>query len=148
MPTPRSLAAAAVIKDRIYVVGGYDEGREFATCESYRPASDAWQSCAPMLLPRGSPGLAQVGANLFAVGGGWSGFVGFNERYNPVDDRWTSFETPLVGDWRSLAVASLPGEFYALGGYSNGRRLPFNYVYEVFTNRTFLPAFQAGDQQP
>jgi DNA-binding CsgD family transcriptional regulator len=148
MPTPRSLAAAAAIKDRIYVVGGYDEGREYATCERYVPASDAWQACAPMLLPRGSPGLAQVGANLFAVGGGWSGFVGFNERYDPVNDRWTSFETPLVGDWRSLAVAALPGEFYALGGYSNGRRLPFNYVYEVFTNRTFLPAFQAGDQQP
>ncbi len=148
MPTPRSLTGAAAFDDRIYVIGGYDEGREFATCEVYWPARDAWSTCAPMQISRGGPGIARVGNSLYAVGGGWAGFVGFNERYDPQTDRWTSIETPLIGDWRSVAIAAQPTEFYVIGGYSNGRRLAFTYVYEVFTNRTFLPAFQASPDQP
>lgn len=148
MPTPRSLTGAAAFDDRIYVIGGYDEGREFATCEVYWPARDAWSTCAPMQIARGGPGVARVGNSLYAVGGGWAGFVGFNERYDPQTDRWTSIETPLIGDWRSVAIAAQPTEFYVIGGYSNGRRLAFTYVYEVFSNRTFLPAFQASPDEP
>lgn len=148
MPTPRSLTGAAAFDDRIYVVGGYDEGREFATCEVYWPARDAWTACAPMQIPRGGPGVARVGNSLYVVGGGWAGFVGFNERYDPQADRWTPIETPLIGDWRGVAVAAQPTEFYVIGGYSAGRRLAFTYVYEVFTNRTFLPAFQSSSDQP
>jgi len=148
MPTPRSLTGAAAFDDRIYVIGGYDEGREFATCEVYWPARDAWSTCAPMQLARGGPGIARVGNSLYAVGGGWAGFVGFNERYDPQADRWTPIETPLIGDWRGVAIAALPTEFYVIGGYSNGRRLAFTYVYEVFSNRTFLPAFQASPDRP
>lgn len=148
MPTPRSLTGAAVFDDRIYIIGGYDEGREFATCEVYWPARNAWSSCAPMQLARGSPAVARVGNSLYVVGGGWASFIGFNERYDPQSDRWTSIETPLIGDWRGVAVAALPTEFYIIGGYSNGRRLAFTYVYEVFTNRTFLPAFQAAPAEP
>ncbi len=144
MPTPRSLSGAAAFDDRIYVIGGYDEGREFATCEVYWPARDAWDTCAPMQIARGGPGVVRVGNSLYAVGGGWAGFVGFNERYDPQTDRWTSIETPLIGDWRGIAIAAQPTEFYVIGGYSNGRRLAFTYVYEVFSNRTFLPAFQAS----
>lgn len=148
MPTPRSLTGAATFDDRIYVIGGYDEGREFATCEVYWPARNTWTACAPMQLPRGGPGVARVGNSLYVAGGGWAGFVGFNERYDPQNDRWTPIETPLIGDWRGVAVAAQPTEFYVIGGYSNGRRLPFTYVYEVFTNRTFLPAFQASPDEP
>ena len=146
MPTPRSLTGAAAFDDHIYVLGGYDDGREFATCEAYFPANNTWKSCAPMLIARGGPGVARVGNSLYAVGGGWSGFVGFNERYDPQTNRWTSIETPLVGDWRSTAMAALPTEFYVFGGYSNSRRLAFTYVYEVFSNRTFLPAFQSSEK--
>ncbi|MCS7060263.1 MAG: kelch repeat-containing protein [Anaerolineae bacterium] len=148
MPTPRNLTGAAAFEDRIYVIGGYDEGREFAVCEVYRPADNSWASCAPMQLPRGGPGIIRIANSLYAIGGGWSGFIGFNERYDPQQDRWTSIETPLIGDWRGIAVAALPTEFYVIGGYSNGRRLAFTYVYEVFSNRTFLPAFQAGPESP
>ena len=48
MPTPRGFAAAATLDKAIYVVGGYDGRREFATCERYWPDRDAWESCAPL----------------------------------------------------------------------------------------------------
>lgn len=145
MPTPRSLTAAAVLNDRIYVVGGYDDGRESSVCEFYTPASNTWDECAPMLLPRGGFGLARVGNTLYAIGGGQASFVGFNERYDAANNRWISFETPLIGDWRNVAVASSVTEFYVMGGYSNNRRLPFTYVYEVFNNRTYLPDLKKTD---
>ncbi|MCW1970561.1 MAG: LuxR C-terminal-related transcriptional regulator [Anaerolineae bacterium] len=139
MPTPRSLISAAALNDRIYVVGGYDDGRESSQCEVYTPASNTWAECAPMLLPRGGFGLARVGNTLYAIGGGQAGFVGFNERYDAANNRWTSFETPHIGNWRNIAVASSVTEFYVIGGYNNNQRLNFTYVYEVFNNRTYLP---------
>lgn len=148
MPTPRNLTAAAVLGDRIYVVGGYDDGRELAVCEAYTPATDAWQACAPMTIPRGGHGLVGVGSSLYAVGGGIAGFIGFNERYDPAGDKWTAVETPITGDWRNAAVTALPTEFYVIGGYSNNRRLPFNYVYEALNNRTYLPSLIAPKPTP
>lgn len=145
IPTARSLAAAESLGDRIYVVGGYADGHELATCEYFIPAMQTWDTCAPLTVPRSGLGLARVGSSLFAIGGGVTGFIGFNERYDPTTNRWTAVETPLTGDWQSIAVASLPTEFYVFGGYNNGERLAFSYVYEVFTNRVYVPAFLSSD---
>ncbi len=149
LPTPRSQLGAAVVNDRIYAVGGYDGKREYATCEYFQIASGQWASCAPMTIPRGGLGLAQVGLSLYAVGGGLSGFIGFNERYDPGADRWVPFEMPepRLGDWRHIGIASLPTEFYVVGGSTRGVPLADNYVYEVLSNRTFLPAFQANQDR-
>lgn len=147
MPTPRSQLAAAVLNGRIYAVGGYDGKREYTTCEYYQISMGKWHACAPMTIPRGGFGLAQVGSALFAVGGGISnGYVGLNERYDPATDKWVPFEMPgpRLGDWRNVGIASLPTEFYAIGGSTRGVPLSDNYVYEVMNNRTFLPAFQSG----
>ncbi len=146
LPTPRSQLAAAVLNGRIYAVGGYDGQREYSTCEYFEPASNRWSACAPMIIPRGGLGLAQVGTSLYAVGGGLIGFVGFNERYDPVSDAWMPFEMPepRLGDWRHVSVASMSDRFYVIGGAARGVPLADNYVYEVLTFKTFLPAFQAG----
>ena len=144
IPTPRTLAAAATFDDRIYVVGGYNGEHELSTCEYYLPADDTWNTCDAMTVPRSGLGLVRVANNLFAVGGGMSGFLGFNERYDPATNRWTALDTPLTSDWQSVAVAPHQTEFYVFGGYSGGQRLAFTYVYEVFTNRVFVPAFQAA----
>jgi len=147
LPTLRSQLAAAAIEDRIYAVGGYDGQREHATCEYFEPASNRWSACAPMVIPRGGLGLAQVGTVLYAVGGGLTSFVGFNERYDPKRDAWTPFEMPepRLGDWRYTGIASLADHFYVIGGSARGVPLADNYAYEVFTFRSFLPAFQAGE---
>ncbi len=149
LPTPRSQLATAVVNGRIYAVGGYDGRREYATCEYFQIATGQWATCAPMTIPRGGLGLAQVGSALYAVGGGLSGFIGFNERYDPAADKWTPFEMPeqRMGDWRYIGIASLPTEFYVIGGSTRSVPLADNYVYEVLNNRTFLPAFQSNKDQ-
>jgi DNA-binding CsgD family transcriptional regulator len=149
LPTPRSQLAAAALDGRLYAIGGYDGQREYSTCEYFEPASNRWSACAPMIIPRGGLSLAQIGSSLYAVGGGLTGFVGFNERYDPTRDAWTPFEMPepRMGDWRYTGIASMPDRFYVIGGSARGVPLADNYVYEVFTFRTFLPTFQAGGER-
>jgi hypothetical protein len=99
------------------------------------------------LLPRGSLGLARVGNVLFAIGGGRAGYVGFNERFDINSNRWSPFETPITGDWHSIATASDAGEVYVVGGYNSGRRLPGAYVYEAQQTQTYLPAVTSQGEQ-
>jgi|GEM_PF-136023 len=144
LPTPRSQLAAVVANGRIYAVGGFDGQRELATCEYFQITEGQWHSCAPMTIPRGGLGLAIVGATLYAVGG--SGFIGFNERYDVATDKWVPFEIPpsRVDGWRNVGVASLPSDFYVVGGSTRGTLMADTYVYEVMNNHTFLPAFNTG----
>lgn len=148
MPSPRALAQAATLGNKIFVVGGYANGQELAVCEVFTPAQNAWSTCKSMSIPRASFGLAQVGGSLYAVGGGVGGFMGFSERYDAAQDAWTPFETPFTGDWRNIAVASFPTEFYVIGGYANNRRLPFNYAFEALNNKMYLPSLSAPSKSP
>ncbi len=141
LPTARGFAAAAPLNGRIYVVGGFDGGREYRTCEVYDPAADRWASCAPMILGRGGLGLAAVGGFLYAIGGGWTGYLAFNEKYDPARDTWQPIETPLTGEWRNLGLATTSVSLYTVGGWS-GEYLRTAQVYDALPFRIFLPATQ------
>ncbi|MDW8292678.1 MAG: LuxR C-terminal-related transcriptional regulator [Anaerolineae bacterium] len=147
LKAPRSALAAVVVDHRLFALGGFDGRRELATCEQLDlNAPLTWQPCAPMITPRAGHGAAAIGRRIFVVGGGLSGFVGFSERYDVDENRWTSFEMPLtrLGEWRYVGVVASPTTLYALGGAMRGVPLADTYAYEVLTFRTFLPAFQAG----
>lgn len=145
LPTVRSQAAAAVVNGRIYVVGGTDGRRELATCEYYDVVAERWTACRPMSIARGGLGLAQVGIGLYAVGGGVvANYIPFNERYDAASDTWEPFEIPAAraGTWKNPAVASLPTEFYVIGGSTGMEARSEMYVYEVLTNKSFLPSLE------
>lgn len=139
-PQARAFGAAATLGEQIYYVGGYD-GEEQATCEVYQTAQERWDSCAPMLVRRGGLGLVTLGGQLYAIGGGWNGYLGFNERYRPEANTWSVFETPLVGEWRNLGLTSWETSLYAVGGWS-GDYLNRTYMQEVLPFRVFVPITQ------
>ena len=121
MSAPRAFAGAGTIKNKIYVIGGYDGKQEFALCEEYAPLLEGtgrspWRERAPMSLPRGGLAIASVGDILFVVGGGWQNYLVYNERYDPLSNTWSSFETPILGQWRNLGLTSVDVSLYALGG--------------------------------
>ncbi len=143
MTTPRGFLAAGVVNDVVYVVGGYDGLGEYSLCEAYDPAKEGsrenpWSRRAAMLARRAGLAVAVVGTNLYAIGGGWDSYLYFNERYDAVNNLWASFETPVLGQWRTLGVASVElgqeSVVYAMGGWngdylsSNERYRPFFYV--------------------
>lgn len=134
MPTARGFAAAGVIEGKVYVVGGYDGRQEFATVEEYDPSldgrGDAWRARSPTMMRRGGLGVAAVAGTLYAIGGGWHGYLAYNERYDPTTDDWSTVETPVFGQWRNLAVITSETKIYALGGW-NGDFLNLNQEYQA-----------------
>ncbi|MBN2004884.1 MAG: hypothetical protein JXA21_16115 [Anaerolineae bacterium] len=134
----RAFGAAAALQDHIFYVGGYDRRKEWGLCEIYFPADDHWETCAPLLQPRGGLGLTEVGGQLRVVGGGWNTYLAFNERYNPGDNRWTVFKTPIVGQWINAGVTSWDGTVYVIGGW-DGDYLNRTYKLEIFKWRIFIP---------
>jgi DNA-binding CsgD family transcriptional regulator/N-acetylneuraminic acid mutarotase len=134
MPSARGFSAAGVVEDQVYVVGGFDGQREFDVVERYDPSmegrGDPWQELSPMNVSRGGLGVAAIAGSLYVIGGGWNGYLAFNERYDPQSDQWSTVETPVFGEWRNLAVVASETRIYALGGWSRDF-LDTNYEYEA-----------------
>ena len=148
MAEPRAFLAASSLQDRIYVVGGYDGQRELATVAAYDPAGEGteagpWSSRAPLSQPRGGLGLVALGQRLYAVGGGWTEPLAFNEQYDIKTGAWSRIETPAVGQWRNLALAALGNKLYAVGGW-NGSYLGTNEEYQALLQQ-LLPLFTRGE---
>ena len=137
LPSPRGFAAAAAIDDVIYVVGGYDGQRELADTLACDAVTLECAARRPMTSGRGGLGLAAAAGELYAIGGGWVSYMATSERYSPLTDTWTPFETPTLGQWRNLGVAALDTEVYAVGGW-NGDTMRVNRSYRALF-RIILP---------
>lgn len=135
MPSALGFQAAASLGDKIFLIGGYDGNKEYASCYEYTPSLDGsglspWRQCAPLSVPRGGASATAIGNSIYVLGGGWQGFVAYNERYEPQNDTWVRFPSPIVGQWRNLGVAAFWTRLYAIGGWS-GEALPVNGEYQA-----------------
>jgi N-acetylneuraminic acid mutarotase len=132
MPSARGFSAAGVVEDQVYVVGGFDGQQELDTVQRYDPSAEGtgypWLGLSPLNVPRGGLGVAAIAGSLYAIGGGWNGYLAFNERYDPRSDEWSIVETPVFGEWRNLAVVAGETRIYALGGWSRDF-VDTNYEY-------------------
>ncbi|MEO8044454.1 MAG: putative Ig domain-containing protein [Spartobacteria bacterium] len=68
MPHPRRDPAAAIVDNKIYVMGGTN-GEIISTVDVYDPALDTWTTVAPLLTARKLLGAAVVDNTIYAVGG-------------------------------------------------------------------------------
>jgi len=135
MPVSLGFQAAAAVDGKVYLIGGYDGAREYASCYQYDPSLEGsgvspWSERTPMSVARGGAAAATVGASIYVIGGGWDGFLAYNERYEPRSDTWVRFESPLTGQWRNLGVAPFGTRLYAIGGWS-GEDLNFTGEYQA-----------------
>jgi len=139
MRTARGFCAAAVVGERVYVLGGYDGQSESALCEVYDPAKEGsgegpWGALAPMRSGRGGIAAVTVDNYVYAIGGGWTKYLSYNERYDVNQDEWTEFESPLLGQWRTLGAAATDSGaetlIHVVGGWS-ARYLSTNYAYKA-----------------
>jgi len=117
LPEPRSAAAAAVVGDRIYVVGGFDATRrELKTAYAYDPAADAWRPIADLPTPRQHLAVTDFHGQVCALGG----YVGSGppltiaECYDPVADRWST-RAPLAKPASDFAAVSFQGGLWTVG---------------------------------
>jgi DNA-binding CsgD family transcriptional regulator len=148
MSAARGFCAAAVVGEQVYVLGGYDGQSESPLCEVYDPSREGttgnpWTALAPMRSGRGGLAAVTVDNYILAIGGGWTQYLASNERYDIPQGSWSSFESPVLGQWRTLAAASVRSQsetvIHVLGGWSD-RPLSTHYAYSAFF-RIYLPGF-------
>lgn len=146
LDAPRAFLAAATSGDRIYLTGGYDGETERATALSFSPeraaaGEDPWAVHAGMGAGRAGHAMVAAEGRVYVVGGGWDGTHYYNEVYDISHDVWSTFPTPVVGQWRTLGLSSVSGQdgtrLYAIGGW-NGRQLGVVEVYQA-TYRVYAP---------
>jgi Kelch motif len=131
-----------VVDNRVYVIGGFKQSlmsvwKPVATVYVYDPAHDAWTEASPMPTARGALAVAELGGNVYAIGGyDGDGNTPAVEAYDPVHNTWTA-RAPLPTPRDHLAAATVTGTMYAIGGRLNRdyrQNLSVSEAYDASTN--------------
>ena len=143
LPLPRSeMAWATSFGDRLYIVGGYGEGRvDRAYNHIFDPAAKAWLSGAP--LPRGANhvAIAADSGRVYALGGFLLQNTSPDDKafaYDIAADRWDAI-APLPRPRGAGAAVVLDGRIYLIGGASapasERASVGWHEVYDPKTDR-------------
>ncbi len=120
LPLPRSeMAWAAVVRDRMHLVGGYGEQRvDRPYHHVYDATTDRWLIASPLPLGANHVGVTELAGRLYAIGG----FVEQNRKphadcfvYTEDTDRWQRI-APLPQACGSVACVALNGILHGIGG--------------------------------
>ncbi len=119
----RSLAGAASLNGKIYVVGGITDGDPYTSTLGattiYDPVADTWQFGAPV-APSRSLALTVAPDNAIYAFGGEGGEGPLSYRYDPVLDKWDSLSTYYTDEYRSgVGAAYSRGRLFIVGGYES-----------------------------
>lgn len=112
MPTTRSGAVAAVLNNRIYVMGGglrQEDGRFefFRRVEIYDPETDAWSLGPDMLMPHDYPVSAVIGNAIYVFGGHHPDATKGGPMTDPGFSFCEAFD-PALNAWREIAPMPTP----------------------------------------
>src|SRR5213594_1270071 len=69
MPIKRGAASAAVVGDKIYVIGGATPQRGLGTVQTYDPNTNTWKELTPMPTPRNHAAIGAVNGKIYVIGG-------------------------------------------------------------------------------
>lgn len=117
--TFRGGMAAAVLGDKLYLVGGTVSTSTPCsnTMAIFDFATSTWSTGAAMSTVRCSPAAAVVNGRIY-VAGGWDGASAFHatvESYDPLTNSWRS-EPSLTVARQSLALVAVGNSLFAIGG--------------------------------
>jgi N-acetylneuraminic acid mutarotase len=146
MNTARAGAAAAVIDDGIFVIGGRQStggpcsgGPYLTTVEKYDIDTNTWSTVAPLLNARSDLAAVAHGGKIFVFGGctGTAAAPSVTnevDMYDPQTNTWTTLALMLTG--RASLVAGHSGDkVYAIGGTTDGVSASnVNEVYDIPSN--------------
>ena len=133
--------AAAVLGDRIYLIGGFDtvSNVPVATVRVYDTLTHAWGEAAPLPAPRGGHAAAVMDDGIHVIGGGNDRTtLADHDVYDPRSGTWRPLP-PLPRAEGSPAAAVLDGRLVAVGGRSGPADFGAVDVYDP-TARRWLAA--------
>ena len=137
MPTARGAAAATLVGDKIYVIGGgtlaagSKEGyldfttrqNVLGTVEEYDIKSNSWRTRTSMPTPRNHTAIGAVNGKIYVIGGrvgsvyiSWGSDVALNEVYDTATDTWGPSAARMPTTRSGLAFGVIGGKIYVAGG--------------------------------
>ncbi len=137
MPSKRGSALAAVVNDKIYVIGGATTipgSKETAvfpthphmsvgTVEEYDPAANTWRERSAMPTPRNHAAIGVVAGKIYVIGGrvgaafiGLASDISVVEEYDPATDQWSGPRARMPIARSAIGAAVYRGRIYVAGG--------------------------------
>jgi N-acetylneuraminic acid mutarotase len=130
MPTPRYDFAITVYENKIYCIGGKigmdNNANQYVLSgvnEVYDPATDTWETKAPMPTRRSGLEANVVNGKIYLIGGQIQSSIfdislcNLNEVYDPATDSWTT-KAAIPIPARDYASAVIGSKIYVLGGFA------------------------------
>ncbi len=144
MPSKRGSAVAAVVGDKIYVIGGVstipgsnDPGlsqtvpqASVGTVEEYDPKENTWRERSPMPTPRNHATAGAVNGKIYVIGGrvgaafiGLASDISVVEEYDPATDKWSAPKARMPTTRSATASGVYNGRIYVAGGEYQDTRM-------------------------
>jgi N-acetylneuraminic acid mutarotase len=145
MPTRRGSPVAAVVGDKIYVIGGATTPpgskepavhplrphRSLGTVEEYDPATNTWRERSPMPTPRNHATAGALNNKIYVIGGrigaafitGASNNTDIVEEYDPATDSWGMVRGRMPTARSAMASGVYGGRIYVTGGEGQDSRM-------------------------
>ena len=126
-PEPDEELYGVAANGKLYVIGGWDDGKAGGVTYEYDPATDKWTKKQPMPRPAHHAALAAANGKIYVMGG----FVAPSDTALPLGAAWQPIDNawqydPAADSWKSLpplptkrgsAVAvEAGGKIYTIGG--------------------------------
>lgn len=117
LPTPVASAAAAVLQNEIYVIGGGDGTKVVDDVQIYNAAANSWSAGVAYPVAISAPSAAVVKNVLYVFGGTSDNQTPSNAvwAYNPKTKTWTAKADMPTARWDTAAVVE-KNIVYVIGG--------------------------------
>jgi N-acetylneuraminic acid mutarotase len=159
-PEPDEELYGVTANGKLYVMGGWADGKARGANYEYDPATDRWTKKTPMPRPAHHAAMAAANGKIYVMGGfvaptttavpvgaAWEPIADAWE-FNPATDSWKPL-APLPGKRGSAIAAEVGGKIYVIGGattaegskdafftaFGPARVLGTNDVYDPATNK-------------
>ena len=141
-PEPDEELYGVAVNGKLYVIGGWGEGKARGANYEYDPATDKWTKKKSMPRPAHHAALAAANGKIYVCGG----FVApeksplpIGAAWQPIDDVWEY--DPAADSWKALAplpgkrgaavAVEVGGKIYVIGGVTTveGSKAPVLHVH-------------------
>jgi Kelch motif len=134
LPVAIQEAAAAVVGDRMYVVGGYDTARN-SSAAVFVGNGTAWQRGPSLPIAVNHPGAASIDGDVY-VAGGFTPSGATNRAFVLAagSNSWREL-APMRRARGALALVALGGQLYAIGGRDRSVQIAVPERYDPSASR-------------
>jgi hypothetical protein len=121
MPTGRVAFGSAVVRDKIYVIGGRSADDPLVagrTMDCFNIVTQTWQAMPPMKTRRIGCAAVALDGKLYVVGGCFDDLIGVRtsmERFDPDTQAWEAMP-PVPAARQYCSAATVHGKRYVIGG--------------------------------